>query len=64
MSKRKTWRPDGWLGSDRVFVNILLLSIVNAHKRLYRFDHALRVADQIPIRLGWGEPVGEPVEKP
>ena len=32
------------LGPGRVFVDVLLLRIVNAHQRLDRFDDALRVS--------------------
>ena len=38
-----------WYG---VLVDVLFLSVVDAHKRLDRFDHALSVTDQVAICIG------------
>ena len=46
-----------------MFVNVLLLSIVKPHESFDRFDHALRVANEIPIHVFCGEAISHPREK-
>ena len=45
---------------DRVFINVLFLSIVNPHKRFDRFDDALSIPDEIAIDFSGSEAFGEP----
>jgi hypothetical protein len=47
-----------------MLVNILLLRVVNAHERLNRFDHALRVANDVAVGIGGRKAIGQPAEQP
>ena len=47
----------------RVLVDVFLLRIVNAHEGLDRFDDALRVADEVAVRIARREPFGEAAEQ-
>ena len=49
---------------DRVFINVLFLSIVDPHKRFDRFDDALPISNQIRINLSRREAIDEPSEEP
>src|SRR5208337_1530189 len=64
--KRRAHRSiaNGRLRPDRMLINVLFLSIVDAHKGLDRFDDALSVPDQVPIDFPGREAIGEPSKEP
>ena len=47
-----------------VLVDVLLLRIVDAHKRFDGFDDALPVPDQVTVGVVWAEPISEAGQEP
>jgi CBS domain-containing protein len=63
--------PVVWVASEArsrlhlgcLLVDILLLSIVDAHERFDRFDYALRIPDQIAINIICRQPFSQPPQQ-
>ena len=54
-----THRGGEKLSSNCIFVDLLLLHVVNTHKCLDGFDDALGVPDEVMVGILWRETIGE-----